>query len=105
MRMLDTLDVMRLHLGVQHLMHLRFELYHADGVADALAWMDAGRVHSLSFNDHLPMMHDKLDDVRELAQYTDRAECDIDIFLARSNATTADMTRLNEVTGTLAQAA
>ncbi|OCS46961.1 alpha-D-ribose 1-methylphosphonate 5-triphosphate diphosphatase [Ralstonia pickettii] len=105
LRMLDTLDAMRPHLGAQHLMHLRFELHHADGAADALAWMDAGRVHFLSFNDHLPMMRDKLGDARKLAQYADRAECDIDTFLARLNAAAANATRLNEVTGTLARAA
>ncbi|CAJ0740487.1 Alpha-D-ribose 1-methylphosphonate 5-triphosphate diphosphatase [Ralstonia edaphis] len=104
-RMLDTLDAMRPHLGAQHLMHLRFELHHADGVADALAWMDAGRVHLLSFNDHLPGMRDKLGDARKLAQYADRAECDIDTFLARLHAAAVNATRLGEVTGTLARAA
>ncbi|CAJ0688419.1 Alpha-D-ribose 1-methylphosphonate 5-triphosphate diphosphatase [Ralstonia holmesii] len=104
-RMLDTLDAMRPHLGAQHLMHLRFELHHADGVADALAWMDAGRVHFLSFNDHLPGMREKLGDARKLAQYADRAECDINTFLARLNAAAVNATRLAEVTGTLARAA
>ena len=105
LRMLDTLDAMRPHLGAQHLMHLRFELHHADGVADALAWMEAGRVHFLSFNDHLPGMRDKLGDARKLAQYADRAECDIDTFLARLHAAAVNATRLAEVTGTLARAA
>ena len=105
LRMLDTLDAMRPHLGAQHLTHLRFELHHADGVADALAWMDAGRVHFLSFNDHLPGMRDKLGDARKLAQYADRAECDINTFLARLNAAAVNAPRLAEVTGTLARAA
>lgn len=104
-RMLDTLDAMRPHLGAQHLMHLRFELHHADGVADALAWMHAGRVHFLSFNDHLPVMRDKLGDARKLAQYADRAECDITTFLARLNAAAGNVGKLDEVTGTLARAA
>jgi len=105
LRMLDTLDAMRPHLGAQHLMHLRFELHHADGVADALAWMHAGRVHFLSFNDHLPMMRGKLSDARKLAQYADRAECDIDTFLERLNAAAVNVGKLDAVTGTLARAA
>ncbi|CAJ0776739.1 hypothetical protein LMG19083_00198 [Ralstonia psammae] len=105
LRMLDTLDAMRPHLGAQHLMHLRFELHHADGVDDALNWMDAGRVHFLSFNDHLPGMRDKLGDARKLAQYADRAECDINTFLARLTAAAVNTARLDEVTGMLARAA
>ncbi|WP_426397172.1 alpha-D-ribose 1-methylphosphonate 5-triphosphate diphosphatase [Ralstonia sp. R-29] len=104
-RMLDTLDAMRPHLGAEHLMHLRFELHHADGLADALAWMHAGRVHFLSFNDHLPMMRNKLGDARKLAQYADRAECDVDTFLARLHAAAVHTDKLDAVTSTLAQAA
>lgn len=104
-RMLDTLDAMRPHLGAQHLMHLRFELHHAGGVADALAWIHAGRVHFLSFNDHLPLMRDKLSDARKLAQYADRAECDVDTFLARLHAAAVNAGKVDEVTGMLARAA
>lgn len=104
-RMLDALDAMRPHLGAQHLMHLRFELHHADGVADALAWMKAGRVHFLSFNEHLPLMRNKLGDARKLAQYAERAECDVDTFLARLNAADLPADQLHEVTRVLAEAA
>jgi alpha-D-ribose 1-methylphosphonate 5-triphosphate diphosphatase len=105
LRMLDTLDAMRPHLGAQHLMHLRFELHHADGLADALAWMDAGRVHFLSFNDHLPVMREKLGDARKLGQYADRAECDVDTFLTRFHAAAANAGKVDTVTATLARAA
>ena len=105
LRMLDTLEAMRPHLGAEHLMHLRFELHHADGVADALAWMAAGRVHFLSFNDHLPMMRDKLGDARKLAQYADRAECDVDTFRTRLDTAAVNVHKLDEVLGVLARAA
>ncbi|MFP3890417.1 alpha-D-ribose 1-methylphosphonate 5-triphosphate diphosphatase [uncultured Ralstonia sp.] len=104
-QMLDALEHLRGQLGAEHLVHLRFELHHADGVDAALAWMAAGRVHFLAFNDHLPMMQGKLGDTRKLGQYADRAECDPDTFRARLHTAADNAAVLDTVVTRLAQAA
>ncbi|MDB0565389.1 alpha-D-ribose 1-methylphosphonate 5-triphosphate diphosphatase [Ralstonia solanacearum] len=104
-RMLDALEGLRGRLGADHRVHLRFELHHADGVDHALAWMAAGRVHFLAFNDHLPAMRGKLGDTRKLGQYADRAECDADTFRDRLDAAAGNAQAVETIVGQLSRAA
>ena len=43
----------RSHLGVDARVHLRFEIYHLEGVQDILASLERGKIDLLSFNDHI----------------------------------------------------
>ena len=52
--------------------HLRFEADNLDALPDALAAMEAGRIHLLGFNDHTPGIAKKLHDPAQLAKYAGR---------------------------------
>ena len=62
--------------------HLRFEAYNLDALDDAIADIDAGRVHLLAFNDHTPSILKKLGDPVEGAKYAGRAGMKMDAFRA-----------------------
>jgi len=82
-RMFEALAQLEPVLGASHKVHLRFEAYHLAGVDTALQWMADGRVHLLAINDHLPTMARRMNDERKLAQYAERAECEMEAFRNR----------------------
>ena len=82
-RMFEALSQLAPVLGASHKVHLRFEAYHLAGVETALQWMRDGRVSLLAINDHLPTMARRMNDERKLAQYAERAECDMETFRSR----------------------
>lgn len=82
-RMFEALSQLAPVLGASHKVHLRFEAYHLAGVETALQWMADGRVSLLAINDHLPTMARRMNDERKLAQYAERAECDMEAFRTR----------------------
>jgi alpha-D-ribose 1-methylphosphonate 5-triphosphate diphosphatase len=49
-----ALEKLRPQLACDTHLHLRWELYNLDALDDALAWIEAGRVALLAFNDHTP---------------------------------------------------
>lgn len=83
LRMFEALAQLQPVLGASHKVHLRFEAYHLAGVDTALQWIADGRVDLLAINDHLPTMARRMNDERKLAQYAERAECDIETFRNR----------------------
>ncbi|CAG2151797.1 alpha-D-ribose 1-methylphosphonate 5-triphosphate diphosphatase [Cupriavidus numazuensis] len=83
LRMFEALAQLRPVLGAGHMVHLRFEAHHLEGVETALAWMEAGRVGLLAINDHLPTMAQRIGDERKVQQYAERAECDAETFRTR----------------------
>lgn len=88
-RMFAALAANADELGAHHCVHLRFETHNIADVALACRWIDAGLVRFLALNDHLPSMAKRLGDDRQLLQYADRAQCDLDTFSARIRAALA----------------
>ncbi|HZF84824.1 MAG TPA: alpha-D-ribose 1-methylphosphonate 5-triphosphate diphosphatase [Burkholderiaceae bacterium] len=85
-RMLDALANRRHTLGADHRLHLRLEARSEEGPDVAQAWVDAGTVHLLSINDHWAQLAAQLDDPARLSRFAERAECDMQTFLARLEA-------------------
>lgn len=84
--LMDQIAMQRKTSHVEHLVHLRFENHHLDGVQDVLDWIAQGRVDFLAFNEHLPSIATKSRRAEKLASYAERARCDGDAFLARLNS-------------------
>lgn len=82
-RMFEALAQLQPVLGASHKVHLRFEAYHLAGVETAMQWMKEGRVNLLAINDHLPTLARRMNDDRKLAQYAERAECEMEAFRTR----------------------
>ncbi|WP_342050663.1 MULTISPECIES: alpha-D-ribose 1-methylphosphonate 5-triphosphate diphosphatase [unclassified Cupriavidus] len=83
LRMFDALAQLQHVLGASHRVHLRFEAYHLSGLDTAMSWIADGRVGLLAINDHLPTTARRMTDERKMAQYADRAECDVETFRER----------------------
>ena len=64
--------------------HLRFESYNFTALDEAIADIEAGRVHLLAFNDHTPSILKRLDDDAKASKYSDRAGIDLPAFRARA---------------------
>jgi alpha-D-ribose 1-methylphosphonate 5-triphosphate diphosphatase len=62
--------------------HMRWELHNLDALDMALADVAAGRVHLVSFNDHTPSIHRKLDTPAGAAKYSERAMMGVAEFRA-----------------------
>ena len=60
--------------------HLRWEAFNLDAEAQALADIEAGRVHLLAFNDHTPAILKKIKDPVQGAKYSDRAGMSLAVF-------------------------
>lgn len=82
-QLFDALARLRPHLQVEHRAHIRFECHNLAGEADVAHWMEEGRVGVLAFNDHLPGMRKKQTNLGKMKEYADRAETDVEGFLAR----------------------
>ncbi|MBS0559107.1 MAG: alpha-D-ribose 1-methylphosphonate 5-triphosphate diphosphatase [Proteobacteria bacterium] len=60
--------------------HLRWEAYNLDALADALADIRDGSVHLLAFNDHTPAILRRCDDPATAAKYSERGGVSIEEF-------------------------
>ncbi len=87
-----------------HRIHLRFENHHVDGLADALQWIQQGRIDILAFNEHLPAIAKKVALPEKLAAYSERARCDAGAYLRRLQKAQARSEQVPHVIATLAQA-
>lgn len=81
--LMAAVDAQRLQAQVDHRIHLRFENHHIDGLADVLAWIAAGRIDFLTFNEHLPGIAAKSAAIDKMAAYAERARCDLAAFMQR----------------------
>ncbi len=102
--LLDTVASLRARAQVDHRIHLRFENHHADGLADALAWIAEGRIDFLAFNDHLPSIAAKLTRPGQLAAYAERGRCSDDVFIARLQHAMRQADRTDATVASLAAA-
>lgn len=78
--MADALDRLRSALACDTRLHLRWETYNLEVVADVRAWLAAGRIHLLAFNDHTPAMLARLDDATALSKYAERGGTSVAAF-------------------------
>lgn len=79
---MTTLDWLAPRLGCDTRIHLRHEL-HNTGVEDEIrGWIESGRVSLLALNDHLAMIHDRLDRAEKLSEYTERSGLDAAAYRA-----------------------
>ena len=88
--------------------HLRWEAFNLDALADALADIEAGRVHLLAFNDHTPSILKKIQDPVQGAKYSDRAGMKFSAFAdlaARIGARAQDVPAALDQLGAAARAA
>ena len=69
-------------LHVDNRLHLRFETFNLDGVADVLALIAAGAVDFVAFNDHLPGIRAKAADPVRVAEYARRSGVSADAYRA-----------------------
>jgi len=69
---LEGLQAVKPRLACDTRLHLRFELYNTPALSDVLAWMDAGRVDMLGFNEHLELISRKIDNPDKLTTYMSR---------------------------------
>jgi alpha-D-ribose 1-methylphosphonate 5-triphosphate diphosphatase len=76
----EALDRLRPSLACDTRLHLRWETYNLDAVPSVMAWLAAGRIHLLAFNDHTPAMLGWLDDTVALQRYAERGNTTIAAF-------------------------
>jgi alpha-D-ribose 1-methylphosphonate 5-triphosphate diphosphatase len=81
--LIDQVALQRKTSNADHLIHLRFENHHVDGLQDALGWIAQGKVHFLAFNEHLPSIAAKSESPGKLATYAERARCSSETFMKR----------------------
>ncbi len=99
LEVLDALERLQARLQVDHKVHLRFECHNMAGEADAVAWLESGRVSLLSFNDHLPGMRHK---PHKWQEWADRAHTDVAGFMARMDAAAQRTGEVTPLIGRLA---
>lgn len=85
--------------------HMRWELHNLDALDMAIADIEAGRVHLVSFNDHTPSILRKLNTVAGAAKYSERAMMDVDSFRALAERAMAHTPNVPAATARLAAAA
>ncbi|MEC5397525.1 alpha-D-ribose 1-methylphosphonate 5-triphosphate diphosphatase [Uliginosibacterium sp. H1] len=83
LQLFESMERLQTHFLVEHRAHIRFECHNLAGEADVAHWMEAGKVGVLAFNDHLPGMRKKQANLGKMKEYADRAETDVEGFLAR----------------------
>lgn len=77
---LGALETSRHGLFCDTRVHLRFEIFNIDGVADAESWIDAGLIDLLSFNDHMSHIGEKLGSSEKIAAFVERSGMDAESF-------------------------
>lgn len=102
--LLEQLARQRKIAHADHRIHLRFENHHIDGLADALQWIQQGRIDFFAFNEHLPAIAKKVALPEKLAAYSERARCDATTYLRRLKKAQAGAEHVPHTIATLAHA-
>lgn len=58
--------------------HLRFEIYHLQGLDLVQSWLQGGHVDMISFNDHLPYVNNLLENTTKLREIANKIGCSPD---------------------------
>ena len=101
----DALQRLRPRLAADTRFHLRWETFNLEAEAQVLAWLDAGRIDLLAFNDHTPEMLHKVKTPKNALRYTERTGLDPDEFTALVNAVWARRGSVPAAVARLAEAA
>jgi alpha-D-ribose 1-methylphosphonate 5-triphosphate diphosphatase len=56
LRLIEAIEALRPRFACDVRIHLRYEMFNVDGADDVLAWLTAGRIALLAFNDHLALL-------------------------------------------------
>ena len=91
--------------GCDMRVHMRWELHNLDALEMAVADVEAGRVHLVSFNDHTPSILRKLGTVAGAAKYSERAMMGVAEFRALAERAMAHTPLVPAATARLAAAA
>lgn len=78
----DALDRLRGRLLCDTRLHLRHETFNLDDVPEVSAWIEAGRVDLLAFNDHVGDIGRIIDRPEKVAKYADRSGIAPEDFVA-----------------------
>ena len=86
-QIIEALHAPQTPRAVDHRVHLRFENHTVAEAAEVAAYIAAGRVHFLAFNDHLEDIARKCErQPAKRASYAERAETSADEFMQRLQA-------------------
>jgi alpha-D-ribose 1-methylphosphonate 5-triphosphate diphosphatase len=80
--LVDALDDLRAHLKCDTRVHLRWETYNLDAEQEVVAWLEAGRIALLAFNDHTQEMLRHESQPTAIQKYAER--CGITVGAFRS---------------------
>ncbi len=81
----DALKRLRPRLAADARLHLRWETFNLEAEAQILAWLQAGRIDLLAFNDHTPEIIRKIRTPKNALRYTERTGLDADEFCVLAN--------------------
>ncbi|GAB4166106.1 MAG: alpha-D-ribose 1-methylphosphonate 5-triphosphate diphosphatase [Thalassobaculales bacterium] len=95
----------RPRLATDARLHLRWETYNLDGVADVEAWLAEGAIDLLAFNDHMGHIAGRVNKPEKMAEYAGRSGMTIDAFRALMAAVEARGGEVPAAIARLAQAA
>ncbi|MYE02924.1 MAG: alpha-D-ribose 1-methylphosphonate 5-triphosphate diphosphatase [Alphaproteobacteria bacterium] len=79
--LMAALEALAGRLMVDTRLHLRIETFNLDAVDELCAWMGAGKVDLLAFNDHFEEICEQCRDARKIGKYAERAGLAHDAFL------------------------
>jgi alpha-D-ribose 1-methylphosphonate 5-triphosphate diphosphatase len=77
---IEAIERLRDRLACDTQIHLRHEIYNVEAADEIEAWIEAGRIRLLAFNDHLPMFRRKRENPAQLSQYAERAHISLADF-------------------------
>lgn len=77
-----AIHAMRAQLACDTRVHLRFETFNLEAVAEAEAWLRDGLVELLAFNDHTPDIHHTRHTARKAQKYMERTGLSAENFCA-----------------------
>lgn len=80
--LVDALRRLRADLSCDTRLHLRYEIHALDQLEEVIAWIDAGGVDLIAFNDHLAMIDGHLGKEAKAGKYAERSGITVDAFRA-----------------------
>lgn len=100
--LLEAIETMRPQLAADTRFHLRQETYNLDAEAALIAWIEAGRIDLLAFNDHMDSTMASLDNPRKRNRMVERTGLSGDAFDALAGRVAA---RADDVPASIARLA
>ena len=78
--LLEAIEASRPKMAADAKIHLRFEIYHLEGLDTLKTWIADGRLDLLSFNDHADYQAQKISDPATMAVYSTRSGLNTEAF-------------------------